>query len=91
MHSGLAAKLPDIKSLSGHCLDGTDVSLNIDTTSEGSFQATLYTPDNMLYADTIANDTYMVYLHVDALSKESTQSVTMRRTSTFQVSRAEFP
>eukprot|EP00514_Thraustochytrium_sp_LLF1b_P011587 CAMPEP_0184550760 /NCGR_PEP_ID=MMETSP0199_2-20130426/21969_1 /TAXON_ID=1112570 /ORGANISM="Thraustochytrium sp., Strain LLF1b" /LENGTH=802 /DNA_ID=CAMNT_0026945733 /DNA_START=46 /DNA_END=2451 /DNA_ORIENTATION=+ len=69
MHPDLAAKFPNLKSLSGSCLDGTDVSLNMDTDTEGSLQATFYTPDGMMYADIIENGVYMVYSHKEAKAK----------------------
>jgi len=69
MHPGLAAKFPTIKSLSGSCTDGSDVSLNIDTATVGSMDATFYTPSGRMYADPIANGVYMVYSHDDAKAK----------------------
>jgi len=69
MHADLAAKFSTIKSLSGSCTDGSDVSLNIDTATIGSLEVTFYTPEGRVYADEISGGIYMVYSHSDAQSK----------------------
>eukprot|EP00514_Thraustochytrium_sp_LLF1b_P004422 CAMPEP_0184513330 /NCGR_PEP_ID=MMETSP0198_2-20121128/3366_1 /TAXON_ID=1112570 /ORGANISM="Thraustochytrium sp., Strain LLF1b" /LENGTH=879 /DNA_ID=CAMNT_0026903433 /DNA_START=38 /DNA_END=2674 /DNA_ORIENTATION=+ len=69
MHPDLAAKFPTIKSLSGSCRDGSDVSLNIDTAAVGSLEATLYTSEGNMYADALADGIYMLYSQADAKTK----------------------
>eukprot|EP00934_Nitzschia_sp_Nitz4_P001877 Nitzschia sp. Nitz4//scaffold71_size96697//29386//32241//NITZ4_004690-RA/size96697-processed-gene-0.108-mRNA-1//1//CDS//3329557232//1877//frame0 len=69
MHPNLAAKYPQIISLSGNCQDGgTSVSLSYNTETLGSFSATVHHKAGLMFFvdhdDELSTDPSVFYLHL---------------------------